>query len=218
MSTPTARPANRATSFGMQQEKTWQAITIFPQTGTNEPLQPGFVRVGPATLDSVMKHYNVDPDRVYLAGYSNGGFMSYRMACEHADQIAAIVSLGGATFLDAAECTPSEPVSILEIHGTKDETIEYEGGSTIFGSYPSVPTTIATWAAYNGCPQRMHGLDEIDIESELVGKETSQVEFLGCPVDGAVELWFISGGSHSPSLAPEFAADIIDWLYAHPNA
>ena len=52
----------------------------------------------------------IDPKRIALVGHSNGGFMSYRMACERANLVAAIVSLAGASFAEAADCAPSEPV------------------------------------------------------------------------------------------------------------
>ena len=170
-------------------------------------------------IDQVSADYNVDPARTYLVGYSNGGFMSYRMACDHADQVAAIVSLAGATFDDASNCTPSEPVSVLQIHGTSDETIDYEGGGTPVGPYPSAETTVAQWSTYNGCtPITTEAVGAIDLVSVLDGDETTKQAFTGCPADGNVELWTMDGGSHVPSLTENFAVDIIDWLYAHPKA
>lgn len=77
----------------MAQEKTWQAITIFPQTGTNEPLQPGYVRVGPAALDSVIKHYNVDLDRIYLTGISSGAIFSYEILHKYPKRFAAFMPM-----------------------------------------------------------------------------------------------------------------------------
>ena len=71
----------------------------------------------------------IDPKRIDLLGHSNGGFMAYRMACDDADLVAAIVSLAGATFANPADCAPSAPVSVVEIHGTADETIHYAGGA-----------------------------------------------------------------------------------------
>ncbi|MCE9620918.1 MAG: alpha/beta fold hydrolase [Actinomycetia bacterium] len=168
-------------------------------------------------IDEVSAAYNVDPARIYLVGHSNGGFMSYRMACDHADRIAAIVSLAGATFLDAAQCAPTEPVSVLQIHGTDDGTIEYAGGSTPIGRYPSAETTVATWSTYNGCTTATESLGAIDLGLEIDGDETAKQAFTGCPADGAVELWTIDGGPHIPPLTENFAADIIDWLYAHPK-
>ena len=95
-----------------------------------------------AIIEQVSAEYNVDPKAIFLAGHSNGGFMSYRMACEHADTIAGIASLAGATFADTADCTPSEPVSVLQVHGTSDETIKYDGGSIASVDYPSAPQTV----------------------------------------------------------------------------
>ena len=94
----------------------------------------------------------IDPKRIALVGWSNGGFMSYRMACDQADLVAAMVSLAGATFADPADCAPSEPVSVAQIHGTADDVIRYEGGEPFTdttGPYPGAETTAATWATYD---------------------------------------------------------------------
>jgi len=169
-------------------------------------------------IDEVSATYNVDPTRIFLAGHSNGGFMAYRMACDHADRIAAIVSLAGATFLDAERCAPSEPVSILQIHGTDDGTIEYDGGFTPIGPYPSAAATVAAWATYNGCTDTNESLGAIDLGILLAGAETTRQAFTGCPVDGAVELWTMNDGPHIPLPTANFAADLVDWLFAHPKA
>ena len=168
-------------------------------------------------IDQVSATYNVDQARVYLVGHSNGGFMSYRMACDHADRIAAIVSLAGATFLDASQCTPSEPVSVLQIHGTADGTIHYDGGSNPLGDYPSASETVSDWATYNGCTSTTKSLGAADLGAILDGDETTKEGFTGCPVDGDVELWTMADSSHIPQLTDNFAVDIIDWLYAHPK-
>lgn len=168
-------------------------------------------------IDQVSATYNVDPARIYLVGHSNGGFMSYRMSCDHADRIAAIVSLAGATFLDASRCAPSEPVSVLQIHGTDDGTIQYEGGSTPLGEYPSAAETVANWATYNGCATSTEPLGTADLGSLAAGEETTKQGYTSCPVDGDVELWTMVDGPHIPLLTTNFAIDILDWLYAHPK-
>ena len=64
-----------------------------------------------ALIDEIAAQLSVDTERVFILGHSNGGFMAYRMACDHADIIAAVASLAGATFADPADCTPSAPVT-----------------------------------------------------------------------------------------------------------
>ena len=72
-------------------------------------------------------YFNIDPKRVYLTGHSNGGFMSYRMACERSELIAGIVNFAGATWNDPADCGDPGNVSILHVHGVFDTVIPYGG-------------------------------------------------------------------------------------------
>ena len=62
-------------------------------------------------LVEIAAAYSVDRRRVYIVGHSNGGYMAYRMACDHAELITAIVSLAGAMFRDLTRCRPARPVS-----------------------------------------------------------------------------------------------------------
>lgn len=73
--------------------------------------------------------FSVDPARIYLMGHSNGGFMAHRLACEHSELIAGLVNFAGAAPYDAMDCAPEFPVAILQVHGTWDTTIYYEGRS-----------------------------------------------------------------------------------------
>ena len=78
-------------------------------------------------IDELKASHPIDPDRVYVIGHSNGGFMSLRMAYEHSDVIAAVISLAGANHLEQRD-PPPFPVHVLQIHGTNDETIAFQGG------------------------------------------------------------------------------------------
>lgn len=169
-------------------------------------------------IDDVQRRYNVDAKRIYVVGHSNGGFMSYRMACDHADRIAAIASVAGATFADPQKCQPSEPVNVLQVHGTADAVIAYQGGAIQGHAYPGATTTVASWASYNGCRSTPESsTTPLDLEADIAGAETSVSAFAECPVAGAVELWSIDGGSHVPAISSTFSARIIDFLYAHPK-
>lgn len=170
-------------------------------------------------IAAVVARHSVDPKRVYVVGHSNGGFMAYRMACDHADQIAAIVSLAGAMFDDPAECTPSSPVSVLQIHGTADGTIAYGGGAILGHHYPGAPTTVGDWVALDSCTNTPDGsLPPLDLDSSLPGAETTITQYAdGCMAGSDVELWTIQGGQHVPALSPQFAPDLIDFLFAHPK-
>ena len=168
-------------------------------------------------IDEMKQRYNVDSNRVYLIGHSNGGFMSFRMAYEHADTVAAIASLAGANHLEARDAPP-HPVHVLQIHGTNDETIEYQGGDIMNNRYPSALNSVRRWADYNGCSQSGVGRELRDLEASLPGHESGVLKFeVGCKAGGSAELWTISAGTHVPVLSETFAAQIVEWLLAHPK-
>ena len=171
-------------------------------------------------IDEIKAEYNVDPKRVYLIGHSNGGYMSYRMACDHADQIAAIISLAGSTWGDTTRCKPSGKVSVLQIHGDKDASVKYEGG-TLFGgkiTYPGAVKTAAIWAGYNGCATKTEaGTKALDLDSSVAGSETNVIKHTGCPSGVGVELWTIKGGGHLPIPTATFTSETWAFFKAHPK-
>ncbi|MBP6833138.1 MAG: hypothetical protein KA978_20285 [Deltaproteobacteria bacterium] len=170
-----------------------------------------------AIIDDVSARYAVDPRRIFLLGHSNGGFMAHRMACERASRIAAVVSLAGATFNDPTRCTPAEPVAVLQVHGTLDATIAYEGGSNIGSTYPSAVTSVSRWAGYDRCASAPTAGAMLDLDTAVPGAETRVSRHEGC-MGGGAELWTIQGGSHLPAIGPRWSALTLDWLMAHPKA
>ena len=99
-------------------------------------------------ITEALAKFNVDEDRVFLLGHSNGGFMAHRMACRRAELITGIISLAGPTFDDEADCAPARPVSVLQVHGTGDVVVGYSGGNIYTPSgllgprYPGAQTTV----------------------------------------------------------------------------
>ena len=179
-------------------------------------------------ITEIRGSFAVDPKRVYLIGHSNGGFMSYAMACAHADLIAAMVSLAGATFANPANCAPAVPVAVLQIHGTADDTILFKGG-TIKGlgsgrsmaPYPGAETSVATWAKYDGCPTSSVVDEHVDVDADLgtadAPAEATVTRWAGCRAGGAVELWTMPGGGHAPNISDAFPKAVLDFVEAHPK-
>lgn len=170
-----------------------------------------------AVITDVKSRYHVDPGRVFLVGHSNGGFMAYRMACDHADEIAAIVSVAGATWADPSRCKPSEPVATLEIHGTADRTIYYDGGTILSAHYPSVEQTVAAWARYDGCRKRQARPVPAGVAIVKRLPRATVRAFTDCDRNGHVELWTQPRGVHIPPLRADFAERVVRFLLAHPK-
>lgn len=164
-------------------------------------------------IDTIVDRCNVDPRRIYLFGHSNGAYMSYRMACEHADTLTAIVALAGATYVEPEVCEPSKPVHVVHIHGTADETWFYEGGRFMGDEYPGAAESAEIWADYNGCSAQPQPIAlPRDLDESLPGEETTVLRYgERCLPGSSVELWTIEGGRHIPDLSADFNI----WVLGH---
>ncbi len=166
----------------------------------------------------IASKYDVDPKRIYAVGHSNGGFMAHRLACDHPELFAAIVSVAGATYADPGRCKPASPVAVLQIHGTADATIAMQGGTLFGNKYPSARTTVDRWAALNGCDPGPISLDDrFDLDLRVSGSETRALRFGGCRGHAVVELWWMEGSGHVPLTTSELGTRIVDFLFAHPK-
>ena len=170
-------------------------------------------------VTAIQQQVDIDPRRIHFVGHSNGAFMAYRMACEHADWVASVAGLAGATFKNNAMCTPSGPVHVLQIHGTSDSTINYNGGWIYGVPYPGALESVLKWAGYDGCDSVPdNSSPNINLDASVPGKETVVSRYeSSCWPAGAAELWKIQGGGHVPSLTNQFPTKVIKWLYRHPK-
>lgn len=164
-----------------------------------------------ALMDALEATVPVAEGQLFLMGHSNGGFMSYRMACERSERIAGIVSLAGSDFAADGDCVPTAPVAVLQIHGDLDATIRYDGEA---GAYPSAPDVVARWAGRNGCAASAPAAGEpLDLDTAVAGTETEVLEHTdGCSRGAA--LWTIVGGEHIPSVSRDFADRVLQWMAA----
>jgi polyhydroxybutyrate depolymerase len=140
-------------------------------------------------IDKLEQEYNADPKRIYATGLSNGGMMSYRLACELSDKIAAIAPVAGA--LNCDNCRPDFPVAVIAFHGTADKHLPYYGGMGDNSIAPRIDKpvsfAIGSWVKNNGCT---------DKKKEEFGSIIKD-SYGGCKNNADVVLYTVVGGGHS---------------------
>jgi polyhydroxybutyrate depolymerase len=150
-------------------------------------------------IDDLGEHLCLDQGRVYATGFSNGGMMAYRMACQMSDRIAAAASVSGSMVLPADDCHPLRPVPFMHTHGTADPIVPFDGGPgptwlTPAGEtpqvFPSVPDEVALFAGLNGCSSNTETIfSQSDTECARQATCTSGSDVLLCTVDGGGHAW-----------------------------
>ena len=101
-----------------------------------------------ALIDELATLYTIDLERVYATGMSNGGFMSFLLACQLSEKIAAVASVTGSMTQDTFnDCNAQLPTPVLQIHGTEDDVVLYNGNTL---SIP-IADVISYWVDYNNC-------------------------------------------------------------------
>lgn len=170
-------------------------------------------------IHDVEAKYSIDHGRVFVTGHSLGAEMAHRMACDASEDVAAIMSLAGQVTKDPAGCAPTRAVSVLEVHGTADQTIGYNGDVQNTPPDPSIPSaheTVGVWARNDGCTGAIAATGtSYDLDAAVAGSETSVEAYAGCPSGIAVELWSDVGGVHRPALTASFAPTVWGFLTAH---
>ena len=147
-----------------------------------------------ALLDSLAVQYPVNQDSIFFTGFSMGGFMSHRMAIEHGDRINAAAPVSGLITTYMANHTAVAPVRILDIHGTSDPVVGYDGGSEYFGYQLglSVENILNYWINANGCTNE-------PIVDTLPDLQNDGLRFVEYVYPGTKELRHLKviGGNHS---------------------
>lgn len=152
----------------------------------------GFIR---KAVHNVTRQLNVDRNKIFATGMSNGGMMSYRLACELSDTFAAVAPVAGTD--NTTTCQPKKPISILHIHAKNDTHVLFDGGAgpgafrdkSKVTDFVSVPATISKWVQTNSCnatPKRV---------LEKPGAYCDR--YSGCLGDAQVQLCVTDTGGHS---------------------
>jgi polyhydroxybutyrate depolymerase len=161
-------------------------------------------------LDKLQRQYAIDKRRIYATGISNGGLLSYRLACELPNRIAAVAPVAATQI---SPCSPKQPVSILHIHGLDDENIPFEGGVGTRGvtgfDWPSVEQGIDTWRELDRCP---------DGGRTAVEGAVTTMSWKPCRGATEVRLVTVAGMAHQWPKGPyEGNAEIWRFFAAHPR-
>lgn len=144
-------------------------------------------------IDLIDDKAAINKNRIYSSGMSNGGFMSYNLACNLSSRIAAIVSVTGSFSSEMlADCNPEHPTPVMQIHGTLDPTVPFNGNSAL-GMVP-IETTLEFWADYNLC----NPVPEISVIDFFdLGISVDHKVYKECLNDVQVELFKSSGMAHT---------------------
>lgn len=176
-------------------------------------------------IDTLLINYTIDPERIYLCGYSNGSFLTQRMAFEGNEPFAAMGTLGSTTatfFIEQGD--PGRPIPMFFLFGTEDPFVPYEGGIVALSSTDSIvgiEESVAYWRQQNDCrtalpPEPLPDLVPDDSSTVTVFRYTdcacNQSEVVYYRVDGAGHTWpgielpayeFIAGQTNEDILASQ---------------
>ena len=125
----------------------------------------------------------IDEQRIYASGFSAGGGLANRLACDASDLVAAVGGVAG-SYIGAGNCAPQRPVPVAAVHGDEDMVVRYDGG---FGLLPAIPRWAAAWGDRNGCTAtaREQLADDVVVDT-----------WAGCSDATAVVLYTVLGGGH----------------------
>jgi polyhydroxybutyrate depolymerase len=157
-----------------------------------------------ALTDMIVRDYNADPRRVYVTGISNGAIMSYRLACELSNRIAAIAPVDGnipLLFID--DCMPSRHIPVLAINNVDDPVVPFEGGEIyghfgreMLGRVLSVDQSIEYWVKKNGCSPVPVVTEEPD-RDPADGTRVTRKVYVNEDDGTEVILYVVDGGGHT---------------------
>ncbi|MDR0801822.1 T9SS type A sorting domain-containing protein [Fluviicola sp.] len=197
-------------SFGMS---AWNNGTLLGSTADDL----GFMH---ALINRGLTDFNVNPARVYAAGFSMGSIMSHHMACAMNQRIAAIGAMSGTMATsDISSCVPAYKTPVIHLHGTADGTVPYNG--TALPSLSLVPQTIDFWRGVHGCAATADSTRLPDTGTDTI--TIDRFVYDNCDLAGSLELWRFNGAGHVYLYKPVSDIDemIEVWKFLskwnHPN-
>ena len=168
-------------------KKSWNVGKAIP----NNENDIGFTK---AIIDSVSSKYNIDSDRIYACGFSNGGTFSYELICGLSNKIAAFGSVGGNFSINQKRvCNINREVPLIHIHGTKDRLQKYYKSDRNFFS---TVESVNFWAEYNQLDikvveniEDIHKMDRTFVQKHTYRKNNSNTQVIHLKVVDGGHLW-----------------------------
>ena len=147
-----------------------------------------------ALIDSVSLKYNIDSDRIYACGFSNGGTFSYELICSLSNKIAAFGSVGGNFSINENRlCNIEREIPLIHIHGTRDRLQKYNHSD---GDFLSTIESVNYWAKYNQLDikvveniEDIHKKDGTTVEKHTYSKNNSNTQVIHFKVVKGGHLW-----------------------------
>jgi polyhydroxybutyrate depolymerase len=193
---------------------TWNAGRCCGEARDKHIDDVGFIR---AVVDNVSRQLNIDRHRIFATGMSNGGMMSYRLACELSDTFSGIASVAGT---DNTTCQPKKPIPILHIHAKNDDHVLFGGGAgqkafrdlSKVTDFVSVPATVAKWVKANGCnPDPKRILQKPGAYCELYSPCQDKVHVQLCVTDTGGHSWPGAAKTRGEPAATAISANDVMW-------
>ncbi|TGL87169.1 poly(3-hydroxybutyrate) depolymerase [Leptospira congkakensis] len=171
---------------------TWNAGNCCADARDKKIDDVGFIK---EILNHANKQLQIDKTKVYTTGMSNGAMMSYRLACEMTDQLAAITTVAGTD--NTISCNPTKPISILHIHAKDDDKVLFHGGAgnsfkdrSLVTDFVSVPKTVSKWVDLNQCnPTPKRVLEESGVTCDEYGECKDGVKVKLCITESGGHSW-----------------------------
>ena len=178
-----------------------------------------------ALIDTISTKYNIDTDKVFSTGMSNGGFMSYKLACELPNKIKAVASVTGSmTPSQYNNCPNMNAIPAMQIHGTADPTVPYTGNATM----KPIEQVVGFWVKQNGC-------DSVATETAVPNHNTAdnstaiRYDFnTNCSNETSVVFYKVDNGGHTwpgtsviiPGAVTnlDFDASAVIWKFFYPQS
>ena len=180
-------------------ENSWNAGNC---CGLSSILQIDDVKLISTIIESIKQKYSIDARNIWAMGFSNGGMMSYRLACELSDQFTAIGVGAGALMTNS--CSPPKPVSVIHIHGGSDYKVPVTGG----GPYLATDSTKLF--------QLVNSANQCSAMNYVESSDSTKSQISGSCFDGT-EAKLVNYFDQEHNWSILWTKEMLRFFYAHPR-